>query len=122
MFSLIIHQRDHFISTPLIIKLKNFPPLRRSRCDSCGQAVNQIEHWEFSDTRPDDDLVEKASYQTSSVYGFGHPPFYENILDSLRGISSPVCDGREGLRSLELLIGAYRSAREKRSVNLPLEY
>ena len=87
-----------------------------------GQAVNQIEHWEFSDTRPDDDLVEKASYQTSSVYGFGHPPFYENILDSLRGISSPVCDGREGLRSLELLIGAYRSAREKRSVNLPLEY
>ncbi len=31
-------------------------------------------------------------------------------------------DGREGLRRLELLIGAYRSARDGRTVHLPLEY
>jgi UDP-N-acetyl-2-amino-2-deoxyglucuronate dehydrogenase len=87
-----------------------------------GPAVNQIEHWAFADERPDDAEVEEASYATTSVYGFGHPPYYANVLDALQGKAEPLCDGREGLRSLELLIGAYRSARDGRTVHLPLEY
>lgn len=87
-----------------------------------GPAVNQIEHWDFADSHPDDLKVQDASYQTTSVYGFGHPPYYENILDTLAGVTEPLCDGREGLRSLELLIGAYRSARDGRLIHLPLEY
>lgn len=87
-----------------------------------GPAVNQIEHWAFADERPEDAEVEQASYQTSSVYGFGHPPYYANMLDALQGKAEALCDGREGLSSLELLIGAYRSARDGRTVHLPLEY
>jgi UDP-N-acetyl-2-amino-2-deoxyglucuronate dehydrogenase len=87
-----------------------------------GQAVNQIEQWAFADQRPDDTLVEQASYETTSVYGFGHPPYYANVLDALQGKAEALCDGREGLRSLELLIGAYRSARDGVNVHLPLEY
>lgn len=87
-----------------------------------GPAVNKIEHWDFADDSPDDALVEQASYQTSSVYGFGHPPYYDNVLDALQGKEGALCDGREGLRSLELLIGAYRSARDGKTVHLPLEY
>jgi UDP-N-acetyl-2-amino-2-deoxyglucuronate dehydrogenase len=87
-----------------------------------GPAVNQIEHWAFADQSPDDALVEQASYETTSVYGFGHPPYYANVLDALQGKAKALCDGREGLRSLELLIGAYRSARDGRTVHLPLEY
>jgi len=87
-----------------------------------GPAVNQIEHWAFADQSPDDALVEQASYQTTSVYGFGHPPYYANILDALQGRDEAHCDGREGLRSLELLIGAYRSARDGVVTHLPFEY
>jgi len=87
-----------------------------------GPAVNQIEHWSFADSRPDDDLVEQASYQTTSVYGVGHPPYYANVLDTLQGKAEALCDSREGLRSLELLIGAYRSARDGCTVHLPLEF
>jgi UDP-N-acetyl-2-amino-2-deoxyglucuronate dehydrogenase len=87
-----------------------------------GVAVNQIEHWEFADKDPDDALAADASYQTASVYGFGHPAYYENVIDTLRGIAEPHTDGREGLRSLELLIGLYLSARDGRPVHLPLEY
>jgi UDP-N-acetyl-2-amino-2-deoxyglucuronate dehydrogenase len=87
-----------------------------------GPAVNSIERWEFAEPSEDDALVEQASYQTTSVYGFGHPPYYANVLDALQGLGEPLCDGREGLRSLELLIGAYRSARDGRTVHLPLEY
>jgi UDP-N-acetyl-2-amino-2-deoxyglucuronate dehydrogenase len=87
-----------------------------------GPAVNQIEHWAFADHNPDDALVEQASYETTSVYGFGHPPYYANVLDALQCQDEAQCDGREGLRSLELLIGAYRSSRDGRMIHLPLDF
>jgi UDP-N-acetyl-2-amino-2-deoxyglucuronate dehydrogenase len=87
-----------------------------------GVAVNEIQHWEFAEPHADDALVSSASYETSSVYGFGHPIYYENVIKSLRGEAEPETDGREGLRSLELLIAAYLSARDGHSVALPLEY
>jgi UDP-N-acetyl-2-amino-2-deoxyglucuronate dehydrogenase len=87
-----------------------------------GVAVNQIQRWEFADKRPEDADIQKASYETTSVYGFGHPYYYGNVIDVLQGKCSPETDGREGLRSLELLIAAYRSARDGKRVHLPLEY
>jgi UDP-N-acetyl-2-amino-2-deoxyglucuronate dehydrogenase len=87
-----------------------------------GVAVNQIEHWEFADSHPMDAQLDEASYQTTSVYGFGHPLYYDNVIATLRGAAEPETDGREGLKSLELLIAMYRSARDGKRVNLPLEY
>jgi UDP-N-acetyl-2-amino-2-deoxyglucuronate dehydrogenase len=87
-----------------------------------GVAVNEIQHWEFADSDPDDELVKAASYETTSVYGFGHPLYYDNVVKVLRGEADPETDGREGLRSLELLIASYLSARDGRRVALPLEF
>jgi len=87
-----------------------------------GVAVNRIEHWSFADADPDDATVEQASYETTSVYGFGHPLYYDNVIASLRGEAVPDTDGREGLHSLEILIATYLSARDGRRVALPLEY
>ena len=87
-----------------------------------GVAVNKIEHWEFADQDADDVRVKEASYETTSVYGFGHPLYYDNVIRTLRGECEPETDGREGLRSLELLIASYLSARDHRRVALPLEY
>jgi UDP-N-acetyl-2-amino-2-deoxyglucuronate dehydrogenase len=87
-----------------------------------GVAVNRIDHWEFADARPEDATVAAASYETTSVYGFGHPAYYDNVISSLRGEARPETDGREGLHSLEILIATYLSARDGRRVALPLEY
>lgn len=87
-----------------------------------GVAVNEIQHWEFADAHEDDALLEQASYETTSVYGFGHPLYYDNVIRVLRGEMEPDTDGREGLRSLELLIAAYLSARDGQRVSLPLQY
>ena len=87
-----------------------------------GVAVNQIEHWEFAQPHEMDQHLDDASYQTTSVYGFGHPLYYDNVIRTLRGECEPETDGREGLKSLELLIAMYRSARDGKRVNLPLEY
>jgi UDP-N-acetyl-2-amino-2-deoxyglucuronate dehydrogenase len=88
-----------------------------------GVAVNEIQHWEFAQPdAADDALVKQASYQTTSVYGFGHPLYYDNVIRVLRGEEEPETDGREGLRSLEVLIASYLSARDGRRVSLPLDY
>ena len=87
-----------------------------------GVAVNQIEHWQFADSHPMDAQIDDASYQTTSVYGFGHPLYYEGVIRSLREALPPEIDGREGLKSLELLIAMYLSARDGKRVSLPLAY
>lgn len=87
-----------------------------------GVAVNEIQQWQFADADPDDEAVATASYETTSVYGFGHPLYYDNVIQVLRGEAEPETDGREGLKSLEVLIAAYMSARDGKRVALPLEY
>ena len=85
-----------------------------------GIALNRIDHWQFAEPDPMDAEVERASYETTSVYGRGHLRYYANVIQALRGFAAPDTDGREGLRSLELLAATYLSARDGRRVALPL--
>lgn len=87
-----------------------------------GVAVNDIQLWQFEEPKDYDAEIQQANYETTSVYGFGHPLYYKNVIDTLRGEAEPETDGREGLKSLELLIAAYLSARDGNTVSLPLEY
>lgn len=87
-----------------------------------GMAVNDIQQWEFEEPKDYDEQVKTANYETTSVYGFGHPLYYKNVIDVMRGNEEPETDGREGLKSLEVLIAAYLSARDGKTVSLPLEY
>jgi UDP-N-acetyl-2-amino-2-deoxyglucuronate dehydrogenase len=87
-----------------------------------GVAVNRIDHWQFADTRPEDAQVAAASYAPASVYGPGHPMYYDNVIGTLRGEQHAEVDGYEGLRSLEVVIAAYRSARDGVRVGLPLVF
>ncbi|MBI2725877.1 MAG: Gfo/Idh/MocA family oxidoreductase [Polaromonas sp.] len=87
-----------------------------------GVAVNEIQQWQFAEPHEDDEKVKTASYETTSVYGFGHPLYYNNVINTLRGEAEPEADGREGLKALEVLIAVYLSARDGKRVPLPLEY
>jgi UDP-N-acetyl-2-amino-2-deoxyglucuronate dehydrogenase len=86
-----------------------------------GVAVNEIQEWQFEQTLPEDEQIKAASYATTSVYGFGHPLYYGNVIATLRGEAEPETDGRSGLKSLELLVAMYRSAKDGTKVSLPLE-
>ena len=85
-----------------------------------GTAVNKIEHWEFAEYDDDDKLIETASTNPPSVYGYGHEGYYRNVLSVLRGEAQPETDGRAGRKSLELILGIYESAKTGRDVPLPL--
>ncbi len=86
-----------------------------------GMAVNEIQHWAFSEPHEDDEKIKQVNYDTTSVYGFGHPLYFDNVIKVLRGEAAPETDGREGLKSLEILIAAYMSSRDGRRVSLPLD-
>ena len=87
-----------------------------------GVAVNRIDHWEFDPVRAEDAAIKDASYAAPSVYGPGHALYYDNVIATLRGEKHAEVDGYEGLRSLEVIVAAYRSARDGARVGLPLVF
>jgi UDP-N-acetyl-2-amino-2-deoxyglucuronate dehydrogenase len=87
-----------------------------------GTALNRIEQWEFAEYDDLDREAEllKGAPNPLSVYGSGHRPYYENVVRVLNGEAAPQTDGREGRKSLELILGIYESARAEREITLPL--
>lgn len=86
-----------------------------------GVAVNEIQHWEFDEAKDYDKQVKNSNYETTSVYGLGHPLYYNNVVEVMRGYAEPETDGHDGLKSLEIIIAAYQSNIEKRTISLPLD-
>lgn len=85
-----------------------------------GVAVNEIQTWDFANKCDYDGDVMSANYETTSVYGYGHTLYYQNVIEVMRGQAAPETDGRDGLKSLELLTAAYLSARDGTCIGLPL--
>lgn len=87
-----------------------------------GTALNRIEQWEFAEYHDIDREAEsmRTAADPLSVYGSGHGPYYENVVRVLRGEEQPGTDGREGRKSLELILAIYESARTDREVTLPM--
>lgn len=86
-----------------------------------GIALNKFEKWEFAEGDEDDIVVQSSNYEPLNVYGFGHTLYYKNVLDVLKHNAEPNTDGREGRKSLELILGIYKSSREGRTIHLPLD-
>ncbi|NLA44998.1 MAG: Gfo/Idh/MocA family oxidoreductase, partial [Candidatus Cloacimonetes bacterium] len=85
-----------------------------------GVAVNKIEKWEFEEYDDDDRIVEEANYQPPNVYGFGHNPYYRNVVDVLLKRAEPLTDGRDGRKSVEIVQAIYLSAKTGKRISLPL--
>lgn len=87
-----------------------------------GVAVNEIQMWNFATKKAEDETILQTNYSPATVYGFGHKLYYKNVIQVLHGDASALTDGREGLKSLEILCAAYQSAREDRRIPLPMDY
>jgi len=87
-----------------------------------GVAVNKIEKWEFEEYDDDDRIVTESNYQPPNVYGFGHNPYYQNVVSALLENTVPSTDGRDGRKSVEIIQAIYESAKYGKKVTLPLSY
>jgi len=87
-----------------------------------GTAMNRVETWDFAEYDDDDREIDalKLAPNPQSIYGAGHRPYYENVLRTLRGEEATGTDGRDGRKSLELILGIYESAKTGQEVPLPL--
>jgi UDP-N-acetyl-2-amino-2-deoxyglucuronate dehydrogenase len=84
-----------------------------------GFAMNEIRHWEFVDSVPDDsDVFTKYSVNPPNVYGFGHHAYYEHVVQSIVFGGPNLIDGLEGRRSLELITAIYESIETGKKVYL----
>ena len=84
-----------------------------------GFAVNKLETWQFEDVLPSDETVmERANQDPPNVYGFGHIPYLEHVVECIRSDTPALVDGLEGRRSLELISAIYESVETEREVTI----
>jgi predicted dehydrogenase len=76
-----------------------------------GPNLNKIEVWEFEDCGKPPEITESS---------LGHIPIYKDFAESIILDRIPYIDGREGKKSLELVLGIYKSFKERREVKFPL--
>jgi UDP-N-acetyl-2-amino-2-deoxyglucuronate dehydrogenase len=66
----------------------------------------------------DDEQITDGSANPAAISNEGHRRQIEDMLRAVLEDRPPMIDGREGRKSLELVEALYRSANEKRAVNL----
>ncbi|MEZ4461485.1 MAG: Gfo/Idh/MocA family oxidoreductase [bacterium] len=81
-----------------------------------GVACNRIDHWQVQDVPPPENPE-----PSQNLYGDGHGPFYRDVATALTQGHPGLIEGAEGMKSLELIVAAYRSAQEGRRLSLPLD-
>ncbi len=90
-----------------------------------GTACNRVDHWEFDSPEPAQNATtqdSESAEHTLATLRAGHSLYYRDTFEVLRNGGTPRTDGREGLKSLEIIIAAYRSIQEDRRVTLPFEF
>ena len=86
-----------------------------------GFAVNKIVTWNFKDALPEDEnIFNEAVENPPNVYGFGHIPYLENVVDCIANGTRALVDGLEGRRSLELISAIYESIET--GLEVPLRF
>ncbi|AMV20069.1 Gfo/Idh/MocA family protein [Planctomyces sp. SH-PL14] len=96
-----------------------------------GSAIveqDDILMWEFADAQPDDASIrEHFARKTGNTGGAadpkaisfrGHQLQFENFLTAIKTGGQPAVDGREGRKSVELILAIYESARTGRRIDL----
>lgn len=84
-----------------------------------GQALNKIELLELSETPDYLAKAEDYNYNIDSVYGGGHKLVYRYLHDFYsNGDTSNIVFGEEGMMSLYLILGSYKSSQVNRAIKI----
>jgi UDP-N-acetyl-2-amino-2-deoxyglucuronate dehydrogenase len=101
---------------------------------SDGTAVleeEDLKSWDFVKLRKDDKAIHDQMLKLKSVGGgasdpsaighHGHAKQFADFVDAIRKDRPPAVDGREGRRSVEIILGVYKAAETGKPVKLPLK-
>jgi UDP-N-acetyl-2-amino-2-deoxyglucuronate dehydrogenase len=86
-----------------------------------GLAVNRIETWRFGDNLDNEqDILKEQEGDPDSVYGFGHIPLYENMINAVNNNIESLINGAEGKKGMEIILAAYKSQKTGMPVKFPM--
>jgi UDP-N-acetyl-2-amino-2-deoxyglucuronate dehydrogenase len=90
-----------------------------------------IKTWDFAKPRKEDQAIRDAMAKPKSTAGgasdpaaighHGHAKQFQDFVDAIRKHRPPAIDGYEGRRSVEIILGIYKSAESGRAIALPLK-
>ena len=99
-----------------------------------GSAVMEEEDlvkWDFAKAEKRDRMIVEAMNSRKSTGGgaadpsaighHGHARQFQDLLDAVKKNGTASVDGREGRRSVEIILGIYKAAETGKPVYLPLE-
>jgi len=91
---------------------------------------DSIQLWDFKTPHPEDEQILAQYGAGNAVSGgaadpkaisfLGHQRQFEDFLQAIQTGQQPLIDGREGRKSVELILAIYKSCREGVRVSLPL--
>jgi len=100
---------------------------------SAGTAVMEEEdivEWNFAKTTKTDDQIRQEMMGKTATGGgaadpaaighHGHTAQFKDVLKAIKNKSTPLIDGTEGRRSVEIILGIYKAAESGKPVALPL--
>lgn len=100
---------------------------------SAGSAAMEEEDivaWNFAESSDVDEAIKTQMSQRISTAGgasdpkaighHGHTGLFRNVLGAIEGKEPLLCDGREGRRSVEIILAIYKAAETGQAVILPL--
>ncbi len=99
-----------------------------------GSAIleeEDIKTWDFLKTKPADAKIRERMFGRTKTGGgaadptaighHGHTAQFKDVLDAIKKNRSPLIDGAEGRRSVEIILAIYKSAETGKPVSLPLK-
>ena len=85
-----------------------------------GFALNEMKQWTFeSPEEEDEDVLTTYRSNPPNVYGFGHHEYLAGVARAILSDTPPAIGGREGRKSLELIIAICESAERGAPVKFP---
>jgi len=85
-----------------------------------GFALNEMKRWTFESAEEEDEAVVSVFRASPpDVYGFGHREYLAGVARTIACGGAPEIDGREGRKSLELIVAIYESAETNGPVKYP---
>lgn len=91
-----------------------------------GLAVNKFETWRLADADSEGDTEDKVidpkAKDPDSVYGKGHGALFADFIDAIDNDREPLTNGAESKKALEIILAIYKSQKDGKPVELPLDF
>ena len=86
-----------------------------------GKSVNIIEEFIIKNLEENqENIKEEYSEYPPNVYGFGHSPFYSDVINAILNKRAPYITPQDGRNALELVLAIYLSSKKGTPIEFPI--